>query len=682
MSQPVEAVPTRRPPWWALILWLLVLGVFAGVQIANYGWVYAASDDSYIYLGYVKQALHWPPALFSYNLGEHSVGTTGLLFYYLLIPFCGLTRLLCTGPDLPHAIILGEYVLIGLLWLVVGRRYLCCWRRLAPEHGGWPWVLLLFALLCANPKFLWGFFAGMENPLGALLVIVLFEQLLTHARPWKASLTAALLCATRPELVAVLFALPAFAAVIWWRAGPAGRGALLRGVVEGYAVYAAGLAALFGPVYAIAGQVFPSAWGARVDVELAASPAAMALRLWESIVDDPRWQSSWLIWAYVLLFCGLCLRPLRRSGPVIWLALLLLAYYAARAALGITKFNLYDRYVSYLWPAYALGLAYCAAPAVQGALDWLRGRWGGGAVAAACSAVLAAVAVWPMPRFLDDYTRDVYEMNQIVVAPSQWMQANLPAGTRICMEPAGAIRLFTDHYLVDVVGLTTRHVGHTWRDWADQDEVHSFLAAQNIDYFLDYPGRASWIVHRNPYERVMLWKQDERRNTRGPIGLFDVRNPLRAHVRAITGTPPVAGASLAALCDNRPGDPAQAADRWETAAVPAGVTIELAAPVRVTRVTLLVWGTRSRPGPNGRHSPRELLCEGRVAGQWQPLPIAARAAATEKDERETWTLELQAACEIEALRLNCLATAGPFGAVIYEVTLGNASRAYLWEHVD
>ena len=46
-------------------------------QWSERGWLYPASDDPYIYLGYVKYALGDPPALFSYNPGEHSAGTTG-----------------------------------------------------------------------------------------------------------------------------------------------------------------------------------------------------------------------------------------------------------------------------------------------------------------------------------------------------------------------------------------------------------------------------------------------------------------------------------------------------------------------------------------------------------------------------------------------------------------------------
>src|SRR5436305_1534911 len=42
------------------------------------------SDDSYIYTGYVKMTFTPGAGLFSYNVGEHSAGTTGILFYYLL----------------------------------------------------------------------------------------------------------------------------------------------------------------------------------------------------------------------------------------------------------------------------------------------------------------------------------------------------------------------------------------------------------------------------------------------------------------------------------------------------------------------------------------------------------------------------------------------------------------------
>ena len=47
--------------------WLLLLVVFYVFQIAKWGWFYPASDDSYIYLGYVKMAITPPLVNITWN---------------------------------------------------------------------------------------------------------------------------------------------------------------------------------------------------------------------------------------------------------------------------------------------------------------------------------------------------------------------------------------------------------------------------------------------------------------------------------------------------------------------------------------------------------------------------------------------------------------------------------------
>ncbi len=98
--------------------WLLLLCVFYVFQIVRWGWFYPASDDSYIYLGYVKMAITPPFELFSYNVGEHSAGTTGILYYYVLMVVCVLVRLVTFFLPLSLSLTLGMFVLNGILFLL------------------------------------------------------------------------------------------------------------------------------------------------------------------------------------------------------------------------------------------------------------------------------------------------------------------------------------------------------------------------------------------------------------------------------------------------------------------------------------------------------------------------------------------------------------------------------------
>jgi hypothetical protein len=162
--------------------WGLFLAVFIAYQFFQHGWVYAASDDSYIYLGYVKRALTSPHELFSYNPGEHSAGTTGIAYYYLLTIVCAVLRAATFFLPLELSLLLGMYLTNAGLFLLAAHRFLCCWRGLVPQAAPLraPGLALLFLLFCAQPRFLWGVFAGMGNPLGAFLVLLLFDRLIQN----------------------------------------------------------------------------------------------------------------------------------------------------------------------------------------------------------------------------------------------------------------------------------------------------------------------------------------------------------------------------------------------------------------------------------------------------------------------------------------------------------------------
>jgi hypothetical protein len=68
------------------------------------------------------------------------------------------------------------------------------------------------------------------------------------------------------------------------------------------------------------------------------------------------------------------------------------------------------------------------------------------------------------------------------------MAANLPPGSVVCMEPAGAIRTFTQFALVDRTGLTTRHYHRYKAGGGDPIGGYcDYLRTQGVAYVFDYP---------------------------------------------------------------------------------------------------------------------------------------------------------------------------------------------------
>jgi hypothetical protein len=222
------------------------------------------------------------------------------------------------------------------------------------------------------------------------------------------------------------------------------------------------------------------------------------------------WNSGWLVSNLVLLGASLCLLPFKRTGPIVAAAVFILAYFVIRAALGMTRFNVEDRYISYLWGLYALGLAICAEGVWARAITLKPLRF----VLPCLLIVLVAVA--PLQRFFRTFTLDVQEMNDIVVQPSQWMARHLPDGSRIYMEPAGAIRVFTDFYLVDAIGLTTTHFHE------HDGDFYSFLKYSRVDYVFDYPKRNPAVCEEAAFENLKTFTPSLRRHSHGMIGVYRV----------------------------------------------------------------------------------------------------------------------------------------------------------------
>lgn len=494
-----------------LVSSVVTLAVVLNVTL-RFGGLYLASDDSYIYLGYVKRALEAPRALFSYNEGEHSAGTTGLLYYYLLVVVAQLTRLVSWGAPLHATLRAASYLTNAALVACAATLYFRAWRRLDGGFATRPVLTTAVAgaLFFASSRCTWGLYAGMENPLSAALVLALFVAFVEGASLARVGAIAALLSASRPELAPLLaFAVPA-RALFAVRARELGARAAARSTVLAIALFGALLAALVLPCLALTGRLFPSALDTRIRVEGMRDLAVLARGLVAALRPELLWKSRWhaaATCAAALALLGLATK--RRTGPMLAAALAVHLVLLERAAFRIEDFNIEDRYVSYFACLLALS-GGTALFALAPRLARSRGR-----ELPVAALVVAAAALGPVREGIGALVRDVREMNQIVVTPARYMEASLPRGSRIAMEPAGALRVFSSHYLVDALGLTTAHR-------AMAPSYDAMLERERVTHVFDYPGRLPQLADGARFELVATWAPDPQVHT-WPIGLYRVR---------------------------------------------------------------------------------------------------------------------------------------------------------------
>jgi hypothetical protein len=574
----------------------LALGVaLVALEWARHGWPYPASDDPYIYLGYVKRVLTSPHELFSYNPGEHSAGTTGLLYYYLLIPIAAAARGLLFFLPLERVLLLALWATNVALFVLAGATYLRAADALGarPARASTPADAALFLLFCAHPKFLWGAFSGLENPLAALLALLVVERLLRRAPAWQASLAAAGLGATRPETLVVLWVVPLLAG----RASPPGvAGGAARRLAGAFGAWCGALGLLALPCRLLTERWYPSALGTRVSLAPLAGPGALAASVSGALGRASYWSSEWLLLAASSLALATFL--VRRGRAVLAGTFgLLLAFYVVRALLGLFDFSVEDRYVSWVWPLHALGFVAAMrglAPLAQRATD-APSTTRRTTLAVACLA-LASV---PLGDFLRRFERHVDLMDRVVVQPSLWMRAHLPATSRICMEPAGAIRVFTDFYLVDAKGLTTNH-RHGFRG-----DYLSFLALNRVDYVFDRDDPGAQLAQTGLGRELLTWARGVR--PWGDIRLWEVGPPRHAVIDRITADG-AADARAAAAFDNVAGPDAPGVPFDSPSAF---LDVDLARPAPVDAVRLVVRATP--PLDSARAWRVEAQCAGEAA---------------------------------------------------------------------
>ena len=481
-------------------------------------------DDAYIYANYVRGAES--SGLFQYNPGERSGGVTGAGWMLLLLAAHPLTGLLGDAPAglaptaaqaaLPAtALAAGRLYLAAYGWgalLLAGAALACGWlawevAQALPPRAAWTAAILAGGALLADQNAVWGAYSGLEIPLSLLLIALAPTMLLRElrvrgaARPpplrWSL-LVAALLPWARPELAVI------GGAAALWLAWGAGRGHWnWRAVVAYGAAVVAGLAALaafywWGTGYPLPSSFYAKVGGARLDTLTA------ALQEW---VLAGAWQPFALLFA-AALGTGLLYWAGRanaattpRDLDTVGLpALCALAYFAAML-LTLRWFGQEDRYIlpihALALPLIAGGVAVLLArlPAFQAHCHDRRLPAGAVVVALLALAVhIVTLRVWAA----SDYALFIQNIEDAHVAPALWLAAHAPPGAVVAAEPIGAVRLFSGHPTVDIVGLTTpAQLGH-YQDWP---ATYALLRTRGAQYLLFYPRWWPTPGHPLPWAR-------------------------------------------------------------------------------------------------------------------------------------------------------------------------------------
>jgi hypothetical protein len=467
-------------------------------------------DDAYIYANYVRGAE--TSGLFQYNPGEQSGGVTGAGWMLLLLVAHPLTGLLGDAPAglapaaaqaaMPAtALAAGRLYLAAYGWgalLLAGAALACGWlaweiARALPPPAAWTAALLAGGALLADQNVVWGAYSGLELSLSLLLIALAPATLLHEVRaggpvwsqPLRWSLPAvALLPWARPELAV------AGAAAVLWLAWGAARGRRSWRTVAAYgAAVVAGLAALaafywWGTGYPLPSSFYAKVGGARLDTLTAALQEWVLAGAWQpfALLGAAALGTGLLYWASRRAAPA----PSRDPAPAGLPALCALAYFVAMLV-TLRWFGQEDRYIvpihALTLPLAAGGIAVLAArlPAFR---TPAAGRiWLAGAAAVALLALgvhIATLRVWAA----SDYALFIQNIEDAHVAPALWLAAHAAPGAVVAAEPIGAVRLFSGHPTVDIVGLTTpAQLGH-YQDWP---ATHALLRARGAQYLLFYP---------------------------------------------------------------------------------------------------------------------------------------------------------------------------------------------------
>jgi hypothetical protein len=131
-------------------------------------------------------------------------------------------------------------------------------------------------------------------------------------------------------------------------------------------------------------------------------------------------------------------------------------------------------------------------------------------LAAGSALVLVAVLmVSTIPTFRKNFSNDVRTIGEQQVAMAKYMRKNLPKNASVVMNDVGAGAYYSDHYIVDIWGLTTNKMAlRKWEGQACLLEELMHGIERRPDYFAIYPNWYRGIVNLGLLEPMKKFHVD------------------------------------------------------------------------------------------------------------------------------------------------------------------------------
>ena len=438
-------IPTE--PRTKSILWLLALVVHLGLAAGHVLWPAAADaawhgfplDDAWIHMVYGRNlAAHGAPF---YNDTAEAGFSSPLWLLVLALAHLAASLTACSPVLFAKA-----FGVLAATWTSVGTGLLL--SRLGARRA----TAVLATLLCASdPVLAFAQVSGMEVAVTTLAVVQALLAVV-DGRHWRAGSWAALAYLGRPEcvlLVGVLALLP-------WAAAERSRQQRLLSSVA--IVVPPLLAALAWAAYCVfaTGHPLPNTFYAKFRLAGDVPVWPVLLAVWQ------RLPSNWLwLGALLALLSPWAVRPGRRVVAVVLLLFPLLFTFAIAATrpfpASAVDYFFFARYPAPAWPLFAAAVALGVERAVRAVAAFATRSPRLQRLAPLTALLLVAALLWRQPSRLaagaERYAKNCQNIDEVQVAFGRWVAAEVPAGSAVAVNDAGAIRYFGDRETVDLVGL-------------------------------------------------------------------------------------------------------------------------------------------------------------------------------------------------------------------------------------
>ncbi len=416
-------IKVRWNRWLPKGYWLIALVLL--LFVASRAWMlYQASilaggmgfpiDDAWIHLTFAQNIAHGYDI--SFNPGELSTGSSAPLWTYMLAGGLALGM-----SPIVVSFVLG--MIFSLLLLLFSYQLA---RQLWQSDSVATLVVLLLAL---EHYTAWDTLSGMEISLyTALVIAILWLAQRGGWRWWVAMALLGIALMTRVETIFLAGAI--FLWQLWRTRGKGWFGVLAGGIV---------MLAVASPVIlkymSISGQILPQTYSAKVS-PLNVQTLYIALVCTGAFLTFPTVLPITL--GFIPAVRGWIREKVKGRGfvPVI---LFLLVSYAAY----FVKMGFLGSYYRYLHPYIPLLAIF-----VVGGIFALQTAWRRVIITFALVVMLGA-SYLSAPL----YGWSVENINNQQVTMAKWAAQNIPAGEKIAVNDVGAVGYFSNHYIVDLLGL-------------------------------------------------------------------------------------------------------------------------------------------------------------------------------------------------------------------------------------